>query len=64
MDYALGDEEKKCSKPIAIPAPYPSSRLKTNNFYPNNSPNSFMNRVQHRLNTWCQTPKEDKQSTE
>ena len=64
MDYPLGDEEKKLSKPIRIPTPYSSSRLKTNNFYPNNSPNGFMNRVERRLKTWSQTPKEDKHNTE
>jgi len=64
MDCSLDNEENKKSKPIQIPTSYPSCRLKTNIFYPNNSPNEFMNRVQHRLNTWCQTPKEDKDNTE
>lgn len=64
MNCSLGNEEKQISKPIQIPAPYPNSRLKTSNFYPNNSPNGFMNRVQRRFKTWSQTPKEDKDSKE
>ena len=54
MDYSLGNEEKKNSKPIKIPTSpsYPNSRLKNNIFFPNNSPNTFLRRVEKRLKAW------------
>ena len=63
MDSSLGNEERKMSKPIQVPTHY-SNSLKSNNFYPNNSPNKFMNRVHYRLRNLYQIPKEDKRKTE